>query len=259
VHHIYDQSAKHFIQELTERVGQLSRESARKYYLIGESDLNDIRFLKPPSDGGYGLDAQWCNDFHHSLHTLLTGDNSGHYEDFGQIEQMAKAFKEGFVYSWQFSRFRKKFHGSSSRQRPARQFVVFAQNHDQIGNRLRGERLSRLVDFESLKLAAGTLLLSPYVPLLFMGEEYAEEAPFLYFVSYTDPGLVAAVREGRKTEFEAFQGEQQCPDPQEAESFQDSSSNGTNATAIDMRDARVLQASSGAAAGVFPRGEQEGI
>jgi len=222
LHHVYDQGAKHFIQELTERVRQLSRESARKYYLIGESDLDDIRFLKPPSDGGYGLDAQWCDDFHHSLHTLLTGDHSGYYEDFGRIEQMAKAFKEGFVYSWQFSRFRKKFHGSSSRQRPARQFVVFAQNHDQIGNRMLGERLSRLVDFESLKLAAGTLLLSPYIPLLFMGEEYAEEAPFLYFVSHTDPELVAAVRKGRKAEFEAFQGQQQCPDPQEAESFQDS-------------------------------------
>ncbi len=222
VHRIYDQSAKHFLQELTERVGQLSRASARKYYLIGESDVNDTRFLKSPSDGGYGLDAQWCDDFHHCLHTLLTGDHSGYYEDFGQIEQMAKAFKEGFVYSWQFSRFRKKFHGSSARQRPARQFVVSAQNHDQIGNRMLGERLSRLVDFESLKLAAGTLLLSPYVPLLFMGEEYAEEAPFLYFVSHTDPELVAAVREGRKAEFEAFQGQQKCPDPQEAESFQDS-------------------------------------
>ena len=139
-----------------------------------------------------------------------------------RIEQLAKAFKEGFVYSWQFSRIRQKFHGSSSRHRPARQFVVFAQNHDQIGNRMLGERLSRLVDFESLKLAAGTLLLSPYIPLLFMGEEYAEEAPFLYFVSHTDPELVAAVREGRKAEFEAFQGQQQCPDPQEAESFQDS-------------------------------------
>ena len=232
LHHIYDQGAKHFIQELTEQVGQLARESARKYYLIGESDLDDVRFLKPPSDGGYGLDAQWCDDFHHSLHTLLTDDRSGYYEDFGRIEQMAKAFKEGFVYSWQFSRFRQKFHGSSSRQRPARQFVVFAQNHDQIGNRMLGERLSRLVDFESLKLAAGTVLLSPYLPLLFMGEEYAENTPFLYFVSHEGQELVAAVREGRRAEFEAFQWKgtpnakdrvwdpnQECPDPQAVETF----------------------------------------
>jgi maltooligosyltrehalose trehalohydrolase len=219
VHHIYDQSAKHFLQELTEQVRQLSRESARKYYLMGESDLDDVRFLKPPGDGGYGLDAQWCDDFHHSLHALLTGESAGYYEDFGRIEQMAKAFKEGFVYSWQFSRFRKRFYGSSSRPRPARQFVVCAQNHDQIGNRLLGERLSQLVDFESLKLAAGTFLLSPYIPLLFMGEEYAEDAPFLYFVSHIDQELVAAVREGRKAEFEAFQWQQECPDPQTQETF----------------------------------------
>lgn len=219
LHHVYDQGAKHFIQELTERVGQLSRESARKYYLIGESDLDDVRLLKPPADGGYGLDAQWCDDFHHSLHTLLTGEHTGYYEDFGRLDQMAKAFKEGFVYSWQFSQYRRKFHGSSSRARPARQFVVFAQNHDQIGNRMLGERLSRLVDFESLKLAAGVVLLAPYLPLLFMGEEYGEETPFLYFVSHTDPDLVAAVREGRKTEFEAFQRNQECPDPQAPETF----------------------------------------
>ncbi len=222
LHHVYDQSARHFIQELTERVGQFSRQSARRYYLIGESDLDDVRFLKPPSDGGYGLDAQWCDDFHHCLHTLLTGESTGYYEDFGRLEQMAKAFKEGFVYSWEFSRFRKKFHGSSSRQRPARQFVVSAQNHDQIGNRMLGERLSALVDFESLKLAAGTFLLSPYLPLLFMGEEYAEEAPFLYFVSHTDDELVAAVRAGRAAEFEAFQWNRPCPDPQAPETFRES-------------------------------------
>jgi maltooligosyltrehalose trehalohydrolase len=220
LHHVYDQGAKHFIQELTERVAQFSRESTRKYYMIGESDLDDIRFIRPASDGGYGLDAQWCDDFHHCLHALLTGENAGYYEDFGRLEQMVKAFKEGFVYSWQYSRFRKKFHGSSSRQRPARQFVVFGQNHDHVGNRMLGERLSRLVDFESLKLAAGATLLSPYLPLLFMGEEYAESAPFLYFVSHTDPDLVAAVREGRKAEFQAFQWDQACPDPQALETFQ---------------------------------------
>ncbi len=219
LHMIYDQSAKHFLQELTESVAAFSHESGRKAYLIGESDLDDVRFIKPARDGGYGLDAVWCDDFHHSLHTLLTGEDTGYYQDFGRIEQMAKALREGFVYSWQYSRYRRKFHGSSSRPRPARQFVVSAQNHDQIGNRMLGTRLAQLVDFESLKLAAGTLLLSPYIPLLFMGEEYAEDTPFLYFVSYLDEGLVDSVRQGRKAEFDAFRWEEQVPDPQAMETF----------------------------------------
>ncbi len=222
LHMVFDQSAKHIVQDLTDSVAKFSRESAPKRYLIGESDLDDVRFIKPARDGGHGLDAQWLDDFHHSLHTLTTGENAGYYADFGRIEQLAKAMKEGFVYSWQYSRHRKKFHGSSSRQRPARQFVVFAQNHDHIGNRMLGERLSQLADFESLKLIAGTLLLSPYIPLLFMGEEYAEDSPFLYFVSHTDKQLVAAVREGRKIEFEAFQWQQECPDPQAVETFRQS-------------------------------------
>ena len=222
MHHIHDQSAKHFVQELTEHVGQFSRESGRKHYLIGESDLDDVRFIKPPGSGGYGLDAQWSDDFHHSLHVLLTGETGGYYQDFGRIEQLAKAFKEGFVFSWQYSRHRRKFHGSNSRQRPARQFVVCTQNHDQVGNRMLGERLSGLVDFESLKLAAGTLLLSPYVPLLFMGQEYGEDAPFQYFVSHSGEDLVAAVREGRKNEFNGFAGPRECPDPFAEETFQNS-------------------------------------
>jgi maltooligosyltrehalose trehalohydrolase len=222
LHQIYDQSAKHFLQELAERVGQLSRDLGRKCYLIGESDLDDVRLIKPIGSGGYGLDAQWNDDFHHALHALLTGETVGYYEDFGRIEQLAKAFKEGYVYSWQYSRHRKRLLGSKSRQRPARQFVVFSQNHDQVGNRMFGERSSQLADFESLKLAAGAVLLSPYLPLLFMGQEYAEDAPFLYFVSHTDADLVAAVRAGRRHEFRSFQWEQEVPDPQAAETFQES-------------------------------------
>ncbi len=228
LHMVFDQGAKHIIQDLTESVARFSRETARKHYLIGESDLDDVRFIKPAKDGGHGLDAQWLDDFHHSLHALVTGENAGYYADFGRIEQLAKAMKEGFVYSWQYSVHRRKFHGSSSRQRSARQFVVFAQNHDQIGNRLLGERLAQLTDFESLKLIAGTLLLAPYVPLLFMGEEYAENAPFLYFVIHTDEALIAAVRESRKTEFEAFQWQQECPDPQAVETFHTSQLNWAN-------------------------------
>jgi maltooligosyltrehalose trehalohydrolase len=225
LHGIYDQSAKHFIQELVERVASLSRRSGRKKYLIGESDLNDVRLIRPIRSGGYGLDAQWSDDFHHSLHSLLTGEQNGYYEDFGRLEQLAKAYKEGFVYSWQYSRHRKRFHGSVAKSRPAKQFVVCTQNHDQVGNRMLGERLSQLVDFESLKLAASTLLLSPYVPLLFMGEEYAEDAPFLYFVSHTAEDLIAAVRKGRRAEFESFGWDQRCPDPQSVETFQKSKLN----------------------------------
>ncbi|MBN1507553.1 MAG: malto-oligosyltrehalose trehalohydrolase [Sedimentisphaerales bacterium] len=222
LHAIYDRSAKHFIRELVERVASYSRQSGRKCYLIGESDLNDTRLIKPVRSGGYGLDAQWADDFHHSLHTLLTGEQSGYYEDFGRIDQLVKAYREGFVYSWQHSKHRRRRHGSSSKSLPARQFVVCAQNHDQIGNRMLGERLSELLDLESLKLAAGALLLSPYVPLLFMGEEYGEDARFQYFVSHTDQALIQAVREGRRNEFRAFAWSQEVPDPQAVETFESS-------------------------------------
>ncbi len=222
LHAIYDRSAKHFVRELVENVATFSRRTGQKRYLIGESNLNDVRFLRPRRSGGYGLDAQWSDDFHHCLHTLLTGEDKGYYADYGRIEQMAKAYKEGFVYSWEYSPFRRRFYGSSSRQRPARQFFVCSQNHDQIGNRMGGERLTQLIDFESLKLSAGALLLAPYVPMLFMGQEYAEDAPFQYFVSHSDEQLVEAVRRGRSKEFASFQWTQECPDPQSVETFMNS-------------------------------------
>lgn len=222
LHAIYDMSAKHFVRELVDNVSAFSRRTGHKRYLIGESNLNDVRFLKSRRTGGYGLDAQWSDDFHHALHVLLTGEREGYYTDFGDIRQLAKALKEGFVYSWQYSPFRQCFFGSSSRKRPARQFVICSQNHDQVGNRICGERLSHLVDFESLKLSAGTLLLAPYVPMLFMGQEYGEDAPFLYFVSHSDEQLVEAVRQGRKSEFASLQWTQECPDPQSMETFMNS-------------------------------------
>jgi len=214
IHAIYDMSTKPFLRELAEKVEGFSNEHGRKFYLIAESNLNDVRVIRPKGSGGYGLNAQWCDDFHHSLHTLLTGEKTGYYVDFGKIEHLVKAFREGFVYSWQYSEYRKRYHGSSSKDRPAHQFVVFSQNHDQVGNRMLGERLSKLLSFEALKLAAGAVLLSPYIPLLFMGEEYGEESPFLYFVSHSDPDLIASVREGRKKEFRAFQWQGEPPDPQ---------------------------------------------
>jgi maltooligosyltrehalose trehalohydrolase len=219
IHAIFDMSAKHFLEELADRVEEFSEREGRKFYLIAESNLNDARVVRPREIGGYGIDSQWCDDLHHSLHTLLTGEDEGYYIDFGQVDHLVKSLKEGFVYSGQFSAFRKRRHGNSSKDRPGQQFVVFSQNHDQIGNRMLGERLSRLVPFEGLKLAAAVIILSPYVPLLFMGEEYGEEAPFLYFVSHSDPDLIEAVRKGRREEFIEFNWRGEPPDPQCEKTF----------------------------------------
>lgn len=219
VHAIFDRSARPFLQELKEEVAAFSEKRGRNHYLIIESDLNDVRMIMPKKKGGYGLDAQWCDDFHHALHSLLTSEKSGYYADFGKTEDLAKSIKEGYVLSGQYSTYRKRRHGSSSRKRPASQFIVFSQNHDQVGNRRQGERLSSLVPFEALKLAAGVVLMSPYIPLLFMGEEYAEQSPFLYFTSFSDPELAEAVRKGRKEEFKSFEWELEPPDPQSLESF----------------------------------------
>ncbi|MFH7030817.1 MAG: malto-oligosyltrehalose trehalohydrolase [Heteroscytonema crispum UTEX LB 1556] len=216
---IYDLGAKHFLAELAENVASLSSQQRRKIYLIAESDLNDVKIIRPPELNGYGLDAQWSDDFHHSLHALLTGDNIGYYQDFGKCEDLAKAYRDTFVYDWKYAPHRQRYHGNSARDRSFSQFVVCIQNHDQIGNQLLGDRLSQLISFEGVKLAAGAVLISPYIPLLFMGEEYGETAPFTYFVSHSDPELIQAVREGRKKEFEAFHYAGEPPDPESPESF----------------------------------------
>lgn len=219
IHGIFDFSAKHFLQDLGESVQKQAKALDRNVYIIPESDLNDVRLINPIEVGGYGLDAQWNDDFHHSLHTLLTGENAGYYEDFGTIGHMEKAFREGFVYSGQYSNFRKRKHGSSSKNRPAHQFVVFSQNHDQVGNRLAGDRLTSRQSLEKLKLAAGVVILSPFIPLLFMGEEYGEKSPFQYFVSHSDEDLIEAVRNGRREEFASFQWEGEISDPQAESTF----------------------------------------
>jgi len=219
VHAIYDMSAKHFLHCLADLTKECSRRHKRKFYLIAESDLNDTRIIRSPELGGYGLDAQWNDDFHHSVHALFTGEKSGYYKDFGSIEHLAKSLNEGFVYTGQYSEFRLRSHGNPSRDLPAEQFVVCSQNHDQVGNRMMGERLTTLVTYEKLKLIAGLVITSPYIPMLFMGEEYGEDNPFLYFVSHTDPGLVEAVRHGRKEEFTDFHARGEAPDPQDSKTF----------------------------------------
>lgn len=219
VHGIYDFSARHILQELAEAVHRQGAESGRLVHVIAESDLNDVRVIKSPQSDGYGLDAQWCDDFHHALRTLLTGDRTGYFQDFGRFPDLVKAFREGFVISGGYSASRKRCHGSSSAKIPPGQLVVYSQNHDQVGNRMRGERLSEHLSVAQLKLAAASVLLSPYIPLLFMGEEYAESAPFPYFVSHGDAKLIESVRRGRLEEFAEFTQEETPPDPQSETTF----------------------------------------
>ncbi len=240
IHGIVDRNARPFLELLASAVQQFARRSGRQIFLIAESDLNDVCFVLPQDVHGYGLDAQWNDDFHHAVHTLLTAECTGYYRDFGSMHDLEKAFTEGYVYSGQFSEFRQRRHGNSSREIPADKFVVFSQNHDQVGNRMLGERLSTLVSFEAAKLAAGLVLLSPFVPLLFMGEEYGETAPFLYFTSHSDPGLIQAVRRGRKDEFAAFGWEQEPPDPQDESTFGKSKLNHDLAQCAPHRNLRDL-------------------
>jgi maltooligosyltrehalose trehalohydrolase len=220
VHGIFDFGARHFLAELKSSVAELSARLGRPLHVVAETDLNDSRVLRDPEEGGYGLDAQWSDDFHHSVHSLLTKEDRGYYSDFQGIAPLAATLKNGWYYSGQYSHFRKRHHGNSPRGLAPSKFVVFTQNHDQVGNRAFGERLTALVDFESLKLAAGINLLSPFVPLVFMGEEYGETAPFQYFTSHGDPALVEAVRRGRREEFAAFGWEQSVPDPQDEQTYE---------------------------------------
>jgi maltooligosyltrehalose trehalohydrolase len=222
IHGIFDASAIPFLAVLSEEVDVFAARAGRTISLVAESDLNDSRVLHSRCEGGFGMASQWSDDFHHSVHTLLTGENSGYYEDFGELRQLAGTLKQGWYYAGQYSRHRRRPHGNRPPPFKGSNYVVCTQNHDQIGNRALGERLSSLVNFESLKLAAGANLLSPFVPLLFMGEEYGETAPFLYFTSHGDLNLVAAVRRGRAEEFRAFRWKGQIPDPQAESTFANS-------------------------------------
>lgn len=222
VHAIKDFSPKHFLRELSERVKELNRESGKNHFLIAECDLNDTRYINPTEKDGYGMDAQWCDEWHHSLHALLTGEKNGYYSDFGATKQLVKSFNHAYVFTGEYSAHRKKIFGTPTEGQPGERFVVFTQNHDQAGNRMMGDRLSALIDFEPLKLAAGAMLMSPFIPMLFMGEEYAEKNPFLYFISHGDEHLVEAVRKGRKREFRDFIKKADPPDPAAISTFEQS-------------------------------------
>jgi maltooligosyltrehalose trehalohydrolase len=213
---ILDTSATHILEELAVEVAALSDEVGRPLALVAESDLNDPRLITARDAGGYGLDAQWSDDFHHALHTVVTRESFGYYEDFGSLNQMATALTCGYVYAGQYSRHRNRQHGRSL---PAsitgHRLLGYAQDHDQIGNRAAGERLSALVSPELVKVAAALVLTAPFTPMLFMGEEWAASTPWQYFTDHEDPELAEAVRAGRRGEFKAFGWKQEdVPDPQ---------------------------------------------
>jgi maltooligosyltrehalose trehalohydrolase len=217
VHAIVDTSATHVLEELAAEVAALSDQLGRPLSLIAESDLNDPRLITAGNAGGYGLDAQWSDDFHHALHAVLTGESFGYYEDFGSLRHVATALKRGFVYAGEYSPHRGRRHG---RPLPAsitgHRLLGYAQNHDQIGNRAAGERLCALVSPELVKVAAALVLTSPFTPLLFMGDEWAASTPWLYFADHENPALAEAVRVGRRNEFKAFGwSPDELPDPQD--------------------------------------------
>ncbi len=218
VHSIYDNGSVHFLSELKQNIEKYNKDEGQNHYLITENDLNDSKVVKT-ENGGYGIDAQWNDDFHHSIHALMTGEKKGYYIDFGKLWHFKKTFSQGYVYGNAYSVFRKKTHGSISKGIPASKFVVFIQNHDQIGNRPQGERLTVLISFEALKVSVALMVLSPYIPLIFMGEEYAEDKPFLYFASHSDKDLIKSVINGRKEEFSSFNWEKSPPDPQDKKTF----------------------------------------
>jgi maltooligosyltrehalose trehalohydrolase len=222
IHMMYDHSAVHILEAANRIKETVSQKSGKPFYMVAESDLNSPKVVKSLEAGGYGFDAQWLDDFHHAAYVLLDKHGKERYEDFGTPEQLVKAMKDGFVFSGEYVKFRKRKYGASSAGVPGDRFLAFQQNHDQIGNRVGGERLSVLVDFDRLLLAAGLTLLSPYVPMIFMGEEYGEEAPFFFFTSHSELALIEAVREGRKKEFASFGGDTEPRDSQEESTFIDS-------------------------------------
>jgi maltooligosyltrehalose trehalohydrolase len=221
VHALHDGSAVHFLEQLAEEVERLQTSLGRRLVLVAESDLNDPRIVRSREAGGYGFDAQWSDDFHHALHSCLTGERSGYYEDFGALADVAKALRDVFVYDGRRSKHRRRRHGRPVGDLPRRRFLGYLQNHDQIGNRARGERSAHLLSAGRLKIAAALVLTSPFVPMLFQGEEWGASSPFPYFCDFDDPELARAVREGRRSEFAAFGWDPaEIPDPLAADTFE---------------------------------------
>jgi maltooligosyltrehalose trehalohydrolase len=220
VHAFVDRSAIHFLEYLSCEVNALASQLGRQLVLIAESDLNDPRVVTSREANGYGIDAQWSDDFHHALHTVLTGEQTGYYKDFGSYAQLAKALKQAYVFDGIYSPHRDRLQGRPPVGLSGHHFLGYAQNHDQVGNRAHGERLSHLVSFGLQKIAAALVLTSPFVPMLFQGEEFGASTPFQYFTHHNDPELGRKVSEGRRSEFKAFGWDpEQVPDPQDPDTF----------------------------------------
>jgi maltooligosyltrehalose trehalohydrolase len=221
VHAIVDTSATHMLEEMAVRVADLAAEVGRALFLVAESDLNDPRLVRKREVGGYGLDAQWSDDFHHALHSVVTGERAGYYADFGDLGPLAKAVRQAFVHDGGYSPFRQRRHGRAPTGLAATRFLAYLQNHDQVGNRATGERSSMLVGRRMLKTAAALVLLGPSIPMLFQGEEWGASTPFQYFTDHEDAELGRLVSEGRRREFAAFGwAPDDVPDPQDAATYE---------------------------------------
>lgn len=219
VHAIFSFEAVHVLEELAAAVKALGKELRRRFVLIAESDLNDPRLVRAAARGGYGLDAQWADDFHHAVHRYFTGETEGYYADFQGLQDIATALRDGYVYQGKYSMHRGRRHGRPPVGVEPHQLVVSAQNHDQIGNRAQGERLSMMLGVAQLKAVAALTILAPFVPLLFQGEEWGAQTPFLYFTDHEDPELGRLVAEGRSKEFSAFRWQGAVPNPQDLDTF----------------------------------------
>ncbi|CAM4125467.1 maltooligosyl trehalose hydrolase [Pedobacter westerhofensis] len=222
VHAIKDLGVKHLLQEISEEVDQLIEATHRKHHLIAECDLNDNKYINSPDQHGYGMDAQWIDEFHHALRVTAGEPATGYYSDFSGIKDLEKSYRDAYIYDGVYSPHRLKTFGGTAEGNAGSQFVVFSQNHDQVGNRMLGERSSTLVSYEMQKLMAGAVICSPFLPMLFMGEEWGETNPFLFFTSHGDPELIKAVSKGRKAEFAAFHAEGEAPEPQSEDTFNQS-------------------------------------
>jgi maltooligosyltrehalose trehalohydrolase len=237
IHALIDRSAVHLLEQLAAEVKAFERESGRRAVLIPESDLNDPRLLWPAERGGYSLDAQWSDDFHHAIHALLTGEDSGYYADFGGIDQLAYAYRHAYVYDGRYSAYRRRTHGRAATGLTGDRFVVYMQTHDQIGNRASGDRSNHLMNRRKLKIAAGLVLTAPFLPMLFQGEEWAASAPFQYATNHQDEVLGHAVSAGRRAEFIAFGWKpEDVPDPQARETFERSKLDWSELSEPEHRD-----------------------
>jgi maltooligosyltrehalose trehalohydrolase len=228
VHEFVDRSAVHFLEQLSSETVALGEILGRRLVLIAESDLNDPRIVTPSEDGGYGMDAQWSDDFHHALFSVLNehGGEKGYYVDFGSIEDLAKSLTKAFVYDGGYSLYRNRNHGRPVEPLSAHHFLGYIQNHDQVGNRAIGDRLETIVGVDRAKVAAGIVLTSPFIPMIFQGEEFAASTPFQYFADHEEPEMAMAVKTGRKAEFAAFGwNPDDIPDPEKKETFERSKLN----------------------------------